>query len=183
MFEELCGKNTCQNIILTTTMWDGVDEETGENREGELKSKYWKDMLERGSTTGRFMGTRESALTVIDPLIRTANERNSVLLQTELVDMVKKLPSASAGRKLVSKMEVIVRKRQDLLLQMRTEINRTDGDNTTLEALQEEYQRLQNTLEATVNEMRRLKLPLGHRLLSITDKSSSSSKSAFRFFR
>ena len=164
-------------------MWDQVTEEEGEEREKEVKSTYWKTMLDRSSTTSRFMGTRESALTVIDPLIDAAIERSSALLQKKLVDMGKKLPSTSAGRKLVSEMEVLVGKRQDLLRRMRTEINRTDGDNTTLEALQEEYQRLQNSLEAIVNEMRRLRLPLGHRLLSITDKSFSSSKSAFRFFR
>ena len=33
MFEELCGKDALKNVILTTTMWDEVDEETGLARE------------------------------------------------------------------------------------------------------------------------------------------------------
>jgi hypothetical protein len=177
MFEELCGKNTFRNVILTTTMWDEVDEETGEDREGELKSKYWKDMLERGSTTGRFMRTRESAFNLIYPLIGTANERSSVLLQQELVDMGKKLPSTFAGRKLVSDMEVLVRRRQDLLLRIGNEMKRADGDKMILEALQEEHQRLRNSLEATVNEMRRLKLPFGSRLLNMISSSNLKFKS------
>ena len=167
MFEELCGKNTFRNVILTTTMWDEVDEETGEDREGELKSKYWKDMLERGSTTDRFTRTRESAFNLIHPLISTANERSSVLLQKELVDMGQKLPSTSAGRKLVSEMEVLVRKRQDLLLRIGNEMKRTDGDKVTLEALQEEHQKLRHNLEATLSEMRMLRLPLGYRLMNM----------------
>ena len=174
MFKELCGKNAFQNVILTTTMWDKVDEETGEAREKELKSKYWQSMLERGSTTGRFMRTRESAFTVIEPLIDAANERSSVLLQKELVDMGNKLSSTSAGRKLVSELEVLVRKRQDILRRIRNEMKRTDGDEMTLKPLQEEHQRLRNSLEAIVSEMRRLKLPLGHRLLNMTDKFLSS---------
>jgi hypothetical protein len=72
MYERLCGKNTLQNVILTTTMWDEVDQKTGDERERELKTKYWQTMLDRRSTANRFIGTRESALTVIDPFIDTA---------------------------------------------------------------------------------------------------------------
>ena len=68
-FEELCGKDAFQNIILTTTMWDLVDEETGEKRERELRTDYWGPMLDRGSTTSRFLRTRESAFAVIEPLL------------------------------------------------------------------------------------------------------------------
>jgi hypothetical protein len=173
MFEELGGNNAFKNVILTTTMWDQVDEETGEAREKELKSKYWKALLERGSTTGRFMGTRESAFNLIDPLIDAANQRNSVLLQRQLVDIGEKLPLTSARQALFSKMEAPMRHREDLLPRIRNEIKRTDGDMTTLEPLQEEHQRLRNSLEATVNETRR---PLGHRLLNITDKLFSRVK-------
>ena len=186
MFEELCGKNALQSVILITTMWDEVDEKVGETREKELKSKYWRSMLERGSTTGRFMRTRESAFNLIYPLIVTANEQSSVLLQKELVDMDKKLPSTSDGRQLVWEMEVLVRKRQDILLRIGNEMKRTDGDKMTLEALHEEHQRLQNNLEATVNEMRRLKLPLGYRLLNMIFNSNlkfESSRSIFNLRR
>ena len=84
MFEELCGKNSLQKVILTTTMWDDVHQETGEAREEELRLKYWRPMLQRHSTTNRFSRTRESAFTVIDPLIDTANIQFSALLQQEL---------------------------------------------------------------------------------------------------
>ena len=183
MFEKLCGKNAFRNVVLTTTMWDEVDEETGEARETELKSRYWKIMLERGSTTDRFMRTRESAFSLIDPLIDAANERTSVLLQEELVDMGKKLPSTSAGQKLVSEMEILVWQREDILRRIRNVMKRTDVDKMTLEALQEEYQRLENSLEATVHEIRMLKLPLGRRLLNMVFGSNlkfRSTKSSLR---
>ena len=180
MFEELCGKSAFQNVILTTTMWDEVDLETGEEREAELKSKYWRTMLERNSTTSRFLRTRESAFRLIDPLIDAANKRSSLLLQDELVDMRKKLPSTSAGQELFSAMEVLVRQREDLLRRIRNEMKRTDGDKVTLEPLQEEHQKLQMTLEETVNEMRRLKLPLGQRLMNMTDKFFSSKLKSFK---
>ena len=168
MFEELCGKNAFQNIILATTMWDEVDEETGEAREEELKTKYWRSMLERNSTTSRFMRTRESALALIDPLIDEANIRISVLLQKEMVDMRKKLPATSAGQELFSTMEELVNKRGDLLRRIRTEMKRADGDAIALGPLQEEHAKLKSSLESTVKEMQRLKLPLGRRLVNMT---------------
>ena len=111
LFEDLCGKNALQSVILATTMWDEVDKETGEARERELKSnpKYWLTMLARNSTTSRFMRTRESAFTLIDPLIEVANIRSSVLLQQELAEMRRKAPSTSAGQEFFSTMESLVR--------------------------------------------------------------------------
>ena len=170
MFEELCGKNAFHNVILTTTMWDEVDEETGEDRERELKTKYWRTMLDRNSTTSRFLRTRESAFDLIEPLIDAANRRSSVLLQDELVDLRKTLPATAAGQELFSAMGQIVSQREDLLRRIRHEMRQSNGDKMALEPLQEEHQRLQKSLEATVTEMRRLRLPLGKRLIIMTDK-------------
>ena len=108
MFEELCGKNAFHKVILTTTMWDEVDEEAGEDREAELKTKYWRTMLDRSSTTSRFLRTRESAFDIIEPLIEAANIRSSLLLQDELVDMRKSLPATSAGQESFSAMGQLV---------------------------------------------------------------------------
>ena len=53
MFEELCGKNAFHSVILTTTMWDEVDGETGEERERELKEKYcWSVILRPADSCG-----------------------------------------------------------------------------------------------------------------------------------
>ena len=118
MFEELCGKNAFQSVILTTTMWDEVDKEVGEERERELKTKYWQSMLERNSTTSRFLRTRESAFDLIEPLIEAANVRSSVLLQDELVDLRKTLPATAAGQELFSAMGQLVSQREDPLRQI-----------------------------------------------------------------
>ena len=69
MFQELFGGKSFKNVILTTTMWDEVDVETGASREEELKSN-WKSMIAGGSSTRRFIGTRDSAFHVIAPLYR-----------------------------------------------------------------------------------------------------------------
>ena len=47
-------------------MRDEVDEETGEERERDLKTRFWQKMLEGGSMTG-LLRTRESAFDTIEP--------------------------------------------------------------------------------------------------------------------
>ena len=170
MFEELCGKNTLQKVVLTTTMWDDVDQETGETREGKLISTYWQPMVQRNSTTNRFRGTRESALTIIDPLIDSANIRISALLQQELVDMHERLSysSRAASQDLFSTMELLLRQREDLLRRIRNEVRRGTGDQMMAwEPLQDEYQKLKSNIESTINDMRKLGIPLGKRFVMI----------------
>ena len=165
-FEELCGKNALQNVILVTTMWDEVDEATGKMEEEKMKTKYWNKMLERRSTTGRFTGTYESALQLLQPLIDAANfKRSSLLLQHELVDMGKQLTETSAGRRLFTKARHIVSQRQDVIQRIQIEMRRPVEDRTALQPLHEEHQKLNQSLESTVEEMRMLNLPVALRFL------------------
>lgn len=60
-------------------------------------------------------------------------------------------------------------------------MKREKGDEMVLQALREEHQKLRNSLESTMNEMRRLKLPLGQRLVNMTDKFFSG-RFTFRRF-
>jgi hypothetical protein len=170
MFEKLCGKDAFYNVILTTTMWDEVDGETGRLREEELKAKYWRSMLDLNSTTNRFMNTRESALRLIEPLIDAANKKSSLLLQQELVILRNKLPETSAGARLFFETERLVKERQAILERMRKAMKHSDEDKTSLPALQDEYQKVKAQLDTTVNEMRKLRLPLGKRLSQTTRK-------------
>ena len=170
MFEQLCGENASHNVILTTTMWDEVDEETGTLREEELTMTYWKPMLDRNSKTNRFLGTRESALHLIEPLIDAANEKSSVLLQQEMVDLRNKLPETSAGARLFIETENLVKQRQELLERIRNAMKHSNQDKTSLPALKEEYQKVKTQLDITVNEMRKMRLPLPQRLSRTTRK-------------
>lgn len=169
VFEKLCGKKNLQKVILTTTTWDQVDQKEGEDRERELETGYWRPMIQRDSTTNRFLRTRESALTIIDPLIDAANIRILALLQQELADMRKKLSPTSRARQLLSTMEPLLTQRKKLLRRIRNEIGRKAGDEMILEPLQDEYQKLKTKMESIISELRGLKIPLGKRLEKMTD--------------
>jgi hypothetical protein len=66
MFRQLCGTNPLRKVILATTMWDEVGRELGDKREGDLKTIYWKFMIDKGSKVLRYTRTVDSARTVLD---------------------------------------------------------------------------------------------------------------------
>ncbi|KAG9225344.1 hypothetical protein CCMSSC00406_0006269 [Pleurotus cornucopiae] len=69
-FHELCGGNQpAHKVILTTTMWANIDEETGGKRERELKDGCWKPMASQGSRVMRYHDTSESARDIIRTLV------------------------------------------------------------------------------------------------------------------
>ena len=165
MFKQLCGKSSFKNVILTTTMWDEVDEETGAAREEELKSIYWKSMISRQSTTARFMGTRDSAFRLIAPLLDEANRRNGLLLQKELVDLDLRLSETHAGQRLRSEIKQLGKQQLKLLRQIREELKRPD-DATSLQVLMEEYEELQRTSGTLLQQMDELQVPLGRQIMN-----------------
>jgi hypothetical protein len=66
MFERLCGDHPMVRIVLTTTKWEDVSREDGEEREAEIKEK----MLCNGATVDRLRATdHDEAWRVVDGLI------------------------------------------------------------------------------------------------------------------
>lgn len=166
MFKKLCGENALRNIILTTTMWDEVDEATGLQREKELEDHYWKAMIKGGSRTARFENTSVSAWGIVDPLIEHAYNQRAVRLQEEMVDMKRQLRETDAGQVLYGLLENLFQKRQETLRKIQEELKRRDSsDARVLAALEAERAALGKQLEDTIAEMQALKLPLGKRLL------------------
>lgn len=71
MFTILCGQRVMPHVVITTTMWSKVTNEEGEAREGELKIKFWKNMIAGGCRIERFKDTHDSAWSIIDGLARS----------------------------------------------------------------------------------------------------------------
>jgi Sec-independent protein translocase protein TatA len=125
LFEKLCGKGAYQNVILTTTMWDKIDESMGSMREEELRKTYWKAMVSVGSGLARFRNTHDSAWEIV---ARFTRPRVPLKLQVEMVDKGLDLAETAAGltlfrwlgaliaqfRKLISQMEAKLKKAIDI---------------------------------------------------------------------
>jgi len=95
VFKKLCGPDALQNVILTTTMCDEVDEAIGSMREKQLRMTYWRSMITFGSKVARFGYTYDSAWDIIDKFANTTHR--PVCLQQEMVDQGKDLPHTAAG--------------------------------------------------------------------------------------
>ena len=85
IFKELCGEDSLNNILLITTMWDNIDEETGSAYERQLEGGYWKFMINRGSQLARFLGTPESASKLLTPFTDQVYARRSGQIRIKTV--------------------------------------------------------------------------------------------------
>ena len=76
IFKQLCGEEY-STIVLTTTMWDEVDLEIGEQREKELRENYGKPMIDRRSTVKRFLSTPASVFDLLRGRVNEIQSRRS----------------------------------------------------------------------------------------------------------
>jgi hypothetical protein len=149
MFEKLCGKNALSNIILTTTMWDRVDETTGQEREKELKGQYWESMIRLGSTTVRYHNTKDSAWEILDKVLQSRLNQHAVLLE----DVEGLLKETDVGGPVYTALKSLVRRQQDALDEIRDE-TREQTDREVLERMRNECGDLHGQLETTIADMR-----------------------------
>lgn len=98
MFKKLCGESSLASVVLATTMWDDVDEETGNNREQELKTnpRFWAGMIANGSTVFKHDRQIASAMDIISHLIQKKRPIDTDIAK-EMVDNNKTLDQTSAG--------------------------------------------------------------------------------------
>ena len=169
LFKKLCGESF-KNIVLTTTMWGEVEsEEEGTLRENELTDKYWKAMIERGSSVKRFLYTRESAFEVLGPIFEEVNSRNALLLQEEMNDLKMQIKETSAGRTLYLELEELVARQQTMLGKIRGELH---GESKLgpdeLRLLMEEYGKASAQLQRATEDLQKMKFTVGERIKKFT---------------
>ena len=76
-FKRLC-QNELNRVVLTSTMWDSVDERTGALHEAKLKRLY-KPLIEEGLSVKRFLDDPSSAFDILRPIIQAASSRRSTI--------------------------------------------------------------------------------------------------------
>lgn len=162
-FRKLVGKQSLQSVILVSTMWDELDTELGVAREQDLKMNYWNYMLSQGTGIARFEGSQKSAFTIIQPLLDTANERHAIRLQKELVKLQRELPETGAGQALFSKLEFVLKERQDTALRFREAVQKGSSDVAQYEA---EFKAAEEKLEQVLVDIQELRIPVFQRLLT-----------------
>ncbi|RSM14910.1 hypothetical protein CEP52_001070 [Fusarium oligoseptatum] len=105
MFRSLCGDAAFQNVVLATTFWDELqDQSKGENREQQLlaRGEWWGYMTSKGSKNMRFHNTRESALNIISKVIDL--DIVTLQVQEEMVNRGLEVDQTTAGETLNSEL-------------------------------------------------------------------------------
>lgn len=70
VLEKLCGKDIARKMVLVSTMWEEGGEYRQQTKSEEELTWYFQDkMVQKESQYQRFMNTRQSAWSILDPLI------------------------------------------------------------------------------------------------------------------
>lgn len=121
VFQKLWGNAGSPQVVLTTTMWDEVDEQIGEERLAELQSTHWREMITQGSRTIRYRNTSESAMQVLQEAIVMSTEQRYDILQREVQNLKQKLPEIRTGHELHTRLDGVISKQFQLLRKVRAE--------------------------------------------------------------
>jgi hypothetical protein len=169
IFTKLCGDDAMKNVVLVTTKWTKVGLEEGETREEQLKKEFWKEMVDKGTITARFMHTHESAWGIVDQLV--PKERRALLIQQELVELGRSLPETAAGKTLRKYLQDALKEFERTAKQKRNIVARTTGfdshspeSQTPYEDAQKRYEEAKTHLQSLLKQIEELKIPIGKRI-------------------
>jgi hypothetical protein len=145
MFRKLCGEHADKSVILGTTKWREVLPAVGERREGELKSKYWAEMISAGSKTMRFDGTSESAWDIINIILDFVEETDRLQIQHELVELSRYIPETEAGKTLRYTLEQLLEMQKRMTEELKAQT--AGGDSYIREKLEDNRKQMTKTLK------------------------------------
>jgi uncharacterized protein YeeX (DUF496 family) len=160
----LCGEEAIRNVILTTSIWDKIQDEVGHRREKELKDRYWKGMLDLGSTTARFQNTYDSAWAIVEGLVDV--DRHSLLLQEEMVDLHRKLSETHAAIALQDQLQRFLKEQNEIISKLQEQVE-TQENAEIIKKLNKQSEQIRRDLRTTLDQMEQLKIPVSRRLFSL----------------
>jgi len=171
MFQELCGEEAYENVIVVTNMWGQVPEEDGEARELELKTKdiFYKPILDRRGIMERHDNTRESAHRILEKLIH--KEPAVLRIQRELAEGTD-ITQTAAFRQLDRELSELALQHQKNLDQLKAEMATAEQnmDEDTQNELAEEKQKLEDELRRAQTQASRLASDYQAELRKIEEK-------------
>lgn len=171
MFQELCGEEAYENVIVVTNMWSQVPKEDGEAREIELQTKdiFYKPILDRKGIMERHDNTRESAHRILEKLIH--KEPAVLRIQRELAEGTD-ITQTAAFRQLDRELSELALQHQKNLDQLKADMARAEQemDEETQSELAEEKQKLEDELRRTQTQASRLASDYQAELRKIEEK-------------
>ncbi|KAF5321122.1 hypothetical protein D9619_000482 [Psilocybe cf. subviscida] len=114
VFEKLCGEDACKSIVLGTTKWTRVpanEQEIAGKKEKQLRNRFWIDMISKGSTIMRVddKDTNASPWNLVEAVLLRKSNSPTLLIQTELVELRKRLPQTEAATVLRGRIDELIK--------------------------------------------------------------------------
>ncbi|KAK2466545.1 hypothetical protein APHAL10511_001407 [Amanita phalloides] len=160
MFRNLCGAKAYENVVILTTFWDQLpSEQEGEKREEQLKTIFFKDLVEGGARFMRHDRTIESACDILRHISMLVPK--NVQLQEEIRVEGRTLENTSAGSVHREEVDRIIAKHNEEMLELKGELQTMRSGNSALrQQLEEERDKLQLQIARWEAEKEELKLGL-----------------------
>lgn len=162
MFARLCGQKAMPSVVLVTTMWCGVDSETGTRRENQLMDGFWTEMVTNGCRVERFDNTYKSAWCIIGGLAekRTAD----MLLPREMVDLKMRLNETQAGVTLSKQLEKLLKDQRDAARMLEKQTEKMGNDVIALNPLKERKAQIEENIDKVADQLRILRVPFNRKV-------------------
>ncbi|KAF8727249.1 hypothetical protein AX14_007446 [Amanita brunnescens Koide BX004] len=159
MFRNLCGEGGFKNVVVLTTFWDKVTNEEGRQREQQLKSQYFKELVQGGA---RFMQHDRSLLSAQEVLMHVLTlVPTNVRIQEEIRVDGKNLGDTAAGSVHRMEVEALITKHRKELDELKAEMDEVKNTNAALaRELKEEQDEMQQKLKVWESERNELKMDL-----------------------
>ncbi|KAK2466548.1 hypothetical protein APHAL10511_001410 [Amanita phalloides] len=160
MFRSLCGANAYENVVVLTTFWDQLpSEQEGAKREEQLKTTFFKDLVEGGARFMRHDRTIENAHDVLRHISMLVPK--NVQIQEEIRLEGKTLENTAAGSVHREEVERIIAKHNKEMVELKDELETMRSGNGALrQQLEEERARLQREIARWEDEKVELKIGL-----------------------
>jgi len=131
MFRNLCGTETYKNVVVLTTFWDNAGpKEQAVEREKELKSTVFKDLVDGGACFIHHDRTIESAQKVLEHTLTLVPA--NVQIQKEIRLDGKSLVDTSAGSVYQEEMEAILANHEEEVNRLRLQLKTVANSNEVL---------------------------------------------------
>ena len=146
MFRKLCGPDPMKNVILATSFWSKVTEETGVEREHQLRThpEFWKEMIEEGAQMERIGDTKDSNLALVEKLVHRGRIR--LQIQIEMCDKKKLLAETQAAKQVNGELAEMAKMHAEELLKLQQELQ---------DAMKAADQKLETTLKRELTKSER----------------------------
>jgi len=180
VFTNICGMEIMSNVVLVTTFWEQIPRDVGRNREEELRTTFWKEMLNDGlgCEMKRFELSHNSAWEIVNcllskqPIPITNKNKFShrwVQVSDEMVDCDKSLNETKVALALAKELEQLIKDQKRATDRLRKLVGQSPNE-IAVNALQAEIVEIETKISTTKFQLNSLSVPILKRLRNFIRK-------------